>query len=129
MSPDTDSMGTLARWIVGGALAVILLGVACKTHGETYVVTAYTAGYESCGKAKSDPAYGITASGKRVAPGMCAAPASIPFGTRLRVQGQGVLVVEDRGGAIKGNRLDIYMPSLKAARQFGRRWLTVRIFK
>lgn len=51
---------------------------------------------------------GITASGAPVTPGVtCAAPADIPFGTVLYIEGVGVRIVQDRGGAVTGSSLDI----------------------
>jgi len=49
------------------------------------------------------------ADGTEVYPGMIAAPPAIPFGTKMVVPGIGTVAVHDRGGAIKGNRLDVWM--------------------
>lgn len=85
--------------------------------------TAYTAGYESCGKLPNDPAYGITANGNKVRKGIVAADTSIlPFGTKVYIEGLGVFVVDDTGGDIKGNRIDIYMEDMSAAINFGRQY-------
>ena len=57
---------------------------------------------------------GITASGKPVAEGMIAADWRVlPQGTKVYIKRGGTLlekVVEDRGGAINGKRIDIYVP-------------------
>lgn len=83
--------------------------------------TAYTAGYESTGKTPDNPAYGITASGRKVEEGMVAADTSVlPFGTKIWIEGLGVYEVQDTGGDIIGNRIDIYMNDLDRAVQFGR---------
>lgn len=99
-----------------------------------FEVTAYTLREEECGKSPDDPYYGITASGKKVkAWHTVAAPKDIPFGTKIYIPyfkdkpNKGIFVVEDRGGAIKGNRLDVYMESLSEALEFGRRKLEVYI--
>lgn len=95
---------------------------------KTFEVTAYTAYEESTGKTPDRPAFGITASGRRVQAGVTAAcPPDMPFGTWLDIEGVGKRRCDDRGGAIKGNRIDIYMPSVDAAIEFGRRRLKVRI--
>lgn len=66
---------------------------------------------------------GITASGKQVAVGMVAADWKVlPKGTVVYVKrGDSVqrYVVEDRGGAIGGNKLDIYVPTHGQAIQAG----------
>lgn len=92
--------------------------------------TAYTAGYESTGKREGDPYYGITASGMKVRPGVVAVdPKVIPLGTKLYVEGYGEAIAADTGGAIKGNKIDLYYENLSDAYKFGRRNLTVYVLK
>lgn len=92
-----------------------------ETESFTAECTAYTAGYESTGKTPDHPAYGITASGSKVRQGIIAADTSVlPFGTKVWIEGLGVYVVEDTGGDIVGNRIDIYMDDLDQAVKFGR---------
>ena len=73
-----------------------------------FKITYYCACKQCCGKDD-----GITASGVKVQEGITvAADTSIlPFGTKIYIKGIGWRTVQDRGGAIKGNRLDIYIPS------------------
>ncbi|MDR3591785.1 MAG: 3D domain-containing protein [Negativicutes bacterium] len=85
-------------------------------------VTAYTDDINSCDKDD-----GITASGVHVEIGHIAMDESIPFGTRVHIEGMGEFVVTDRGGAITANRIDVYMPSHKQAILFGRQLKKVRI--
>ena len=47
-------------------------------------------------------------------------PSVIPLGTRLYVPGYGWGRAEDTGSAIKGNIIDVYYPTEKEARQWGR---------
>jgi 3D (Asp-Asp-Asp) domain-containing protein len=97
---------------------------------QSFEVTAYTAGYESTGKRPGEEGYGITTSGDPVREGITVAcPPSMAFGTRLEIEGIGVRVCTDRGGAIKEGRLDIYIPKLEEAQAFGRQWLRVRIME
>lgn len=93
-------------------------------------VTAYC----PCPKCCGPNARGITASGKTVdyADGrfVAADTAIFPFGTRFSVPGyHGGTPVEvvDRGGAIKGNKLDVFFPSHQTAVEWGRRQLAVSI--
>ena len=96
---------------------------------EIYEVTAYTASYESTGKTPGHPLYGITASGTVAAEGQTiAAPPTLPFGTKVYIPYfDKVFTVEDRGGAIQGKRLDVYMDDVNNALEFGRRNLEVLI--
>lgn len=101
-----------------------------QSTGEMYTLTAYTAGPESTGKRPGDPGYGITASGARVQEGVTVAcPPSLPLGTVVEIEGLGKRICHDRGGAIKGKKLDVYMESLTEARQFGVQKRKVKILK
>ena len=88
-------------------------------------VSAYCPCELCCGKW----ADGSTASGKPAIGRICAAPPEYPFGTVLHVEGMGEYVVQDRGGAIKGNKLDLLMGSHEDALRFGRKDLKVMIVR
>ena len=90
--------------------------------GATYKVTAYCSCAKCCGKTN-----GITASGtKATANHTVAAPSSFAMGTKLLINGN-VYTVEDRGGAITGNKIDIYMNSHAEALAWGVKYLTVQV--
>lgn len=96
-------------------------GVTTATSGR-YKVTAYCACAQCCGKTN-----GITASGTHAtANRTVAAPSTFAFGTELVIGGK-TYVVEDRGGAIQGNRIDIYMDSHQEALNWGVRYLDVEV--
>lgn len=95
-------------------------------------VTAYSPDERSCG----DSADGYTASGYSVwTNGMklVAADADLlPFGALVSVPGYDggtVVPVLDRGGAIKGKRLDVLYPTHERARQWGVQKLEVTIWE
>lgn len=103
-------------------------GDSAKGSMSYYNVTFYTAGVESTGKSRGDKGYGITASGTTVSEGRTVAcPKSIPFGTKIHIEGFGFRVCEDRGGAIVEGHLDIYVDSITKARKLGRQKLIVTI--
>ena len=54
-------------------------------------------------------------------------PKVIPLGTRLYVDGYGFAVAEDRGGSIKGHRIDLFMETEKEALRWGTRPVRVYI--
>ncbi|MFN3168500.1 MAG: 3D domain-containing protein [Phycisphaeraceae bacterium] len=88
---------------------------------RTMKTTAYSPDEKSCGKW----ADGITASGKSVwmnGGRLVAADRKIPYGTILTIPGYNggkPVQVWDRGGKIKGNRLDLLYPTHEIALQWG----------
>lgn len=92
------------------------------TGGATYKVTAYCSCAKCCGKAT-----GRTASGTRATAGRTVATSGkFSFGTQLNIGGH-VYTVEDRGGAINGNRIDIYVNSHSEALRWGVKYLPVNV--
>lgn len=90
--------------------------------------TAYDATYESTGKSSNNPQYGITYTGLRVKPGIVAVdPKVIPLGTWLYVEGYGEALAADIGGAIKGNKIDLYYESPKDVERYGKRSVKVYV--
>lgn len=87
-----------------------------------YQITYYCACKQCCGKEN-----GITASGEIVQEGVTvAADTSIlPMGSKIYIEGIGWRTVQDRGGAIKGNKLDIYVPSHDSPMPYNKQKLNV----
>jgi 3D (Asp-Asp-Asp) domain-containing protein len=82
--------------------------------------TAYTAGPESTGKTPEHPAFGITFSGWKADIGVIAVdPEVIPLGSIVYVPGYGYAIALDRGGAIKGNRIDLFFHDPQKALEWG----------
>lgn len=79
-------------------------------------------------KASAYAGQGVTATGQNVRWGVIAVdPRVIPLGTQLYVEGYGEAVALDTGGAIKGNRVDLYMNTEEAARSWGVRSVIVYV--
>jgi len=93
-------------------------------------VTAYCPCPKCCGQ-YSD---GVTASGLKIQAGdvFVAADKRYSFGTEMIItgynNGQPVKVL-DRGGAIKGNRLDVFFHSHQEALEWGVRYLDVKVHR
>jgi 3D (Asp-Asp-Asp) domain-containing protein len=72
---------------------------------------------------------GRTAMGHGVRRGIIAAdPRVLRLGSTVAVEGggySGTYLVSDTGGRIKGNKIDIWMPSCSEARKFGRRTVSI----
>lgn len=72
---------------------------------------------------------GVTASGTRAHPGTIAADTSIyPFGTIIEIPGYGYGRVEDRGGAIKGQHIDLWFSRHRDALEWGKKNTNVRVW-
>jgi len=56
-------------------------------------------------------------------------PRVIPLGTKLYIEGYGLAIAEDTGGAIVGNKVDVYVDSYDEAVNWGRRQVNVYILK
>lgn len=86
-----------------------------------FKITHYCACSKCCGKAESDPWYGITATGTKATEGRTIAvdPKVIPYGSQVLIRyadgTEHVYTAEDCGGAIKNNRIDVYMADHQAA--------------
>lgn len=73
---------------------------------------------------------GYTASGLPVGKGVVAVdPRLIPLGTKLFVPGYGKSVAADVGVAIKGRIIDLWMPSHAKARKWGRKTVTIVVYR
>lgn len=89
------------------------------------LATAYT----------DDFSFGITASGTKVKrdsdgySSIAVDPSVIPLGTKLYVPGYGYGIADDTGGAIKGNRVDLFFTSEKDCYSWGAKNVTVYILK
>ena len=83
-----------------------------ETPAVTFTATAYSL-------------RGRTASGRQVTRGLIAADRRVlPLGTRVRLTAgsySGEYSVADTGGAVRGRKIDIWVPSTGEAMRFGRR--------
>ena len=119
---DTDPAG---QPIIGEETITLPTGeVLTFTHTMQARATAYYHGDPGCDM--------ITATGTTVRIGTVAVdPRIIPYGSRMFIVSNdgvyiyGVAVAEDCGGAIKGDRIDLYMPTYEECVQFGRRTCTI----
>ncbi len=71
-----------------------------------------------------------TATGTHPAVGQVAVdPRVIPMGARLYVEGYGYAVATDRGSAIKGDKIDVFLESTSACNTWGRRSVKVYVLQ
>jgi 3D (Asp-Asp-Asp) domain-containing protein len=96
-------------------------GLATKdTQAEEFQATAYCV-------------TGVSKSGSRIAPGHVAAdPKIIPLGSMIYVDSPlmgGIYQVRDTGDLVKGNIIDIFIPSYERCKEFGRRIVKVQVLR
>lgn len=100
-----------------------------ETEREYALVTFNCTAYCPCSICCGQWANGITASGATATAGRTiAAPKEYDFGQEIEINGI-TYIVEDRGGAIKGNKLDIYFDTHAEALQFGRQTLEGKVYR
>lgn len=111
--------------LIGDGVIVLPTGeVLTYTESDTYKATAYTHMDAGCDT--------VTATGTKVHWGTVAVdPRQIPYGTRMFIvtaDGSyiyGLATAEDCGGGVKGKHVDLYMPTLSQAFDFGIRQCTI----
>ena len=96
------------------------------TNMGQFKISAYCACKKCCGKW----AGGNTASGTKPTAGRTIAVDTkvIPFGTKVIIDGH-TYIAEDTGGAIKGNKIDIYFDSHQEALNWGIKYKDVSIIR
>jgi 3D (Asp-Asp-Asp) domain-containing protein len=108
-----------------------------KQHNKDYIykfdgiVTAYYNSPSETGKSPGDPDWGMTASGTKArVRHTIAASHSLPFHSVVRIEGlDGEYYVEDRGGAIKGSKVDLFVSNKKEADNWGVQNRTIYVIK
>ncbi len=105
---------------------IILIGARDVIRDSKGIAYEYTKMYDMEATAYTDTegdGWGSqTASGMRAGVGIIAVdPRVIPLGTKLYVEGYGLAIAGDTGGAIKGNIVDLFFETKAECRQFGRR--------
>ncbi|HID0768039.1 TPA: hypothetical protein ACXDAZ_002568 [Clostridium botulinum] len=102
-----------------------------EEHWYDVKVTYYSNTYSDCGKVDS-----IGANNRRLSRGDCALPQEFPFGTKLYIEGLGIVENQDRGGAIHfiGNNtfvVDIFIPDVsdEYISNLGVKWTKAKVIK
>lgn len=100
---------------------------ATQTAYKTITIkaTAYSADCKGCS--------GITSTGLNLKKNpslkvISVDPKIIPLGTKVYVDGYGYAIAADKGSAIKGKKIDVFMPSKKHALNWGVKTVNVRIY-
>ena len=116
------------RW--GAALAAALVGLVLGIEGPAFGQPQAPRAYRLKVDAVAYSLPGSTALGVPVRKGVVAVdPKLIPLGTKLHVPGYGPGLAADVGYAIKGKVIDLWFPSMAKARQWGRRTVTITVYR
>ncbi|MGM8216044.1 3D domain-containing protein [Bacillaceae bacterium W0354] len=105
-----------------------IVQVSEQKEGKTMFVTAtaYTANCDGCS--------GVTYTGINLHenPNMkviAVDPNVIPIGSKVWVEGYGTAIAGDIGGAIKGNRIDVFVPNQEEAKRYGIKQVRIKIIE
>lgn len=94
------------------------------TEEMTVTATAYTAYCEGCSGVTSTGIDLISNPNQKV---IAVDPTVIPLGSRVWVEGYGEAIAGDIGGAIKGNKIDVFIPSTQDALNWGSKTVTIKV--
>ncbi|NCT35850.1 DUF348 domain-containing protein [Bacillus sp. EB93] len=99
--------------------------VSSSSGKEIYVSsTAYTASCKGCSGVTST---GVDLKSNPGAKIIAVDPSVIPMGSKVYVEGYGYAVAADKGGAIKGNRIDVFFSSKNDAYRWGVKRVKIRV--
>lgn len=115
-----------------GAYQLMEQGVATSENDDSLTIgkemimtaTAYTAYCKGC---SGTTAYGIDLRANPNEKVIAVDPKVIPLGTKVWVEGYGEAIAGDTGGAIKGDKIDVFIPTYEQAMQWGRKQVMLKI--
>ena len=121
-------------WVCGFGAAGSLAGITDVFGADNEIVLMQITAYCACSKCCGEYSDGLTASGHRIKDGdtFVAADAKYAFGTEMAIDGYNggkAVKVLDRGGAIYGDRLDVFFNSHSEALEWGVQYIEVKITK
>ena len=116
----------MAKTTTANSYTSVSRGTSSSSKKIMVSATAYTAYCNGCS--------GITATGINLrenpdAKVIAVDPRVIPLGTKVYVEGYGYAIAGDTGGAIKGNKVDLFMNSTSQAYSWGRRTVALTILE
>lgn len=131
-----ETSGTYLESVDKRIRTVSITEAVKESHGDLkrFEITAYDLSVESCGKLPASRGYGITRSGKSLkgktwkVRAIAVDPKVIKMGSKVRItltgwraKYSGIYTAVDSGGAIKGNRIDLFLGenSYKECIKFG----------
>ncbi|KXH86837.1 G5 and 3D domain-containing protein [Sporosarcina sp. HYO08] len=109
-----------------GGVGVSRSNAATPAGGKEFYVTA-TAYTAYCNGCSGKTATGINLRANPNAKVIAVDPKVIPLGSKVWVEGYGYAIAGDTGGAIKGMKIDLHVPTKSTAYNFGRRQVKIKV--
>ena len=113
-----------------GSLLYNVSGKRCIKANATALGNYKLTFYDPCVECNGNN-LALTATGTTLTEGRTIAvdPSVIPLGSRVFIEGYGVFIAEDTGGAIKGNKIDIAVSTHERANELGVQYANVYLLK
>ena len=137
-TPDTDFAAPLVEETIIPEETPVVEELVVEEPWVEFIATAYCPCEKCCGEwatkrpldDKGKPiVYGAAGIVLQAGVSVAADTSIYPMGTHLEIEGVGTYTVQDRGGAIVGNRIDVYFDNHDDAVVFGRQTVRVREVK
>jgi len=127
-SDNSESNTKPPRFLPKGILRI----AKARAGGEWESIRMRVTAYCPCPKCCGEYSDGVTACGYKIRPGdtFVAADRRFHFGTEMLIPGYSnsqTVKVLDRGGAIKGNRLDVFFATHEEALEWGVKHLDIKV--
>jgi len=125
-APETNTAAAPEQAVAGEEIDEPSAAANEEPEGKTISVTAtaYTAGCEGCSGVTST---GIDLRDSPNAKVIAVDPSVIPLGSEVYVEGYGYAIAGDIGSAIKGNKIDLHVPTKDEAFEWGVRTVNVTV--
>ncbi|WP_302621337.1 G5 and 3D domain-containing protein [Bacillus sp. FJAT-27986] len=122
------SVGTKQKLPIAKPMSNVKKNVQKASDSDEYYVTA-TAYTVDCDGCSGKTAVGIDLRANPNKKVIAVDPNLIPLGSRVYVEGYGYAVAGDTGGAINGNKIDVYVPTSAEAHNWGVKKVKIKVIR
>ncbi|WP_062200976.1 ubiquitin-like domain-containing protein [Massilibacterium senegalense] len=122
------AVGSKKQSAFEGSVAVSRGGNSEPAGGKEFYVSS-TAYSENCTNCSGVTATGFNLKANPNAKVIAVDPSIIPLGSKVYVEGYGYAMALDTGGAIKGNRIDVFFSSEQQAKSWGRKTVKIKVIE
>lgn len=127
LSSDSIKPNQVLKVSASSAKKTAVKSASTKSYKEiTVKATAYTASCKGC----SGITYtGINLKKNPYAKVISVDPKVIPLGSKVYVPGYGEAIAGDKGSAVRGNKIDVFISNKQRALQWGSKTVTIKVYK